>query len=149
MPAETRRTDGPVMAAIVATAATAVALCIGALVGWGWAAARGAAAGGLLATINLWVLARVMAGVVAPGRRLLWGLLAISKFFALLAGAALLLVSGIAPPLAIVVGLGALPVGLVLGSLLGPRPGDDARDTVPRPASGRLHENLVSADADD
>ena len=153
MGAERRpRIDGSIMAAIVAAAATAVVLALVALVAFGWHAARGVAAGGLLATLNLFVLARAIGGALGEGprgRRIGWAIVAGIKFVGLLVVAALLLQSGVAAPLALAVGYGALPVGLTVASLRG-HSGDEPRATSPTP--GRLRENLVSAaptEADD
>lgn len=85
----------------------------------------GAALGAAIAVANLAVFARVIRGLLAGGKaRRLWGLVGIVKIVVLFGGLWLLLRSDLVPALALVLGYGALPLGLTVSSLLGPRPVD-------------------------
>ena len=81
----------------------------------GVAAALGAAGGAALALGNFrWLVARVAASTGAPGAaRTLWSMTSGIRFVAFAALCAALLASGWAHPVAVVVGLTALPCALV------------------------------------
>lgn len=112
--------DGAMTRALVAVGGVGVLLAVGALALFGAATGLGVAAGAAVALANLWVFALVVRGVLSGSRGRLWGLLAALKFLALMLGVYLLLQSGASSALALVVGYGALPAGITLGSLLGP-----------------------------
>jgi hypothetical protein len=82
-----------------------------------WSVGIGAA----LAALNLWALARVIStqGDEAPSRRR--GVLAVVKMLGLVAVVWLLMRHGVASPIPMVVGLGSLPIGIVIGSLVSDR----------------------------
>ena len=122
--------DAPMIASITAVAAVAVAFTIVAAIVAGMPVALSVAVGGLLATANLWVFAIVGKNVIAGGRRRrIWGLVGGLKLLALLGGLYLLLENGVIDPLPLVIGYGALPLGIAIGSVFGPRPGDDGQPT--------------------
>ena len=105
------------------------------------------AAGGLaIATANLWALARVVAALLptdaptdapaadgtegprtgrGPGPRgfAAWSLLAALKMVGLVALVWLLMRRGVVSPLPMLVGFGALPIGIAIGSLVSDRSG--------------------------
>jgi hypothetical protein len=118
--------DSPMIAAIIGVAAMAVILAIGAVAAVDWRAGVGVAVGGLTATVNLWFFAHIGRNLLAGGRRKrIWGLLAVLKLGALFGGLYVLLVSGVTTGLTLAIGYAAMPFGIVLASVVGPRPGDD------------------------
>lgn len=83
---------------------------------WGASALAGAA----IALGNLWVLSRAVRNLFAAegSAAVPWSLVAVLKFFALLGVTYLLVKSRHVEPLGLALGFGALPLGIVLGSLL-------------------------------
>jgi hypothetical protein len=86
------------------------------------------AAGAGLATGNLWALGRVVvsllpeeSGAAAAQSRGAWGLVAALKTAGLLVAAWALLRYRVAAPLPMLVGFGALPMGIAIGSLMSDR----------------------------
>ena len=86
------------------------------------------ALGGALAGGNLWLLARIVTELLPTDRagaeaqsRGGWALLAVLKILGLLALAWLLMRHGIVSPLPMLVGFGALPIGIAIGSLVSDR----------------------------
>jgi ATP synthase I subunit len=115
---------------IAAVALTAAAFTMCALAFAGVAAAASVAFGGALAAGNLWALARVVAALLPDSRRTAeaqsrgaWSLLAALKMVGLIAVAWLLMRRGIASPLPMLIGFGALPIGIAIGSLVSDRSG--------------------------
>ncbi len=111
--------------AVVITGAV-LALCALAFAGVG--AAVSVAAGAGLAAGNLWLLARIVTALLPDDRpgaeaqsRAGWALVAVLKMFGLLALAWLLMRHGIVSPLPMLVGFGALPIGIAIGSLVSDR----------------------------
>lgn len=101
---------------------------LGALLFSGFGAALSVGAGAALAAGNLWLLARIIAELLpsdAEGAesqsRAGWALVAVLKMFGLLGGAWLLMRHGIVEPLAMLIGFGALPIGIAIGSLVSDR----------------------------
>jgi hypothetical protein len=104
--------------------------------------ARSVAVGAMLATANLWVLARVVEAML-PGReegvggeregdagepekpagaaRQAWRAVGTVKTVTLLGVATLLMVGGVAAPLPLMVGLCSLPIGIAIGALVSNR----------------------------
>ncbi len=75
-----------------------------------------------LVLLNLYVLARALGAILRVGAtssKLGWTFMAFIKTAALLAVVYIILTRKLVDPLALVIGLAALPVGLTLGSLLG------------------------------
>lgn len=109
-PAEMR---GP----LVAVSAAGAALTCGAFVVASAHAAISTGIGAAIAAVNLWVLARVIAGTASSG----WRTVGLLKMLGLFGGIGLLLTCRLVDPIPLVVGLGALPigcVGLATGSML-------------------------------
>src|SRR5262245_28888108 len=113
-------------AAVIAVFASGLALSIGALALFGARAAFGVALGGAIATANLAVFARLGDAFIArKGNTAPWALVALLKLVVLFGGIWLILKSEVVSGLSLAVGYGALPIGITLGSLLGPKPPDD------------------------
>jgi hypothetical protein len=95
----------------------------GATAGWGWRAGFGVAVGTSLAVANVWSLKRIGAGFFSESarQRRIWGLLGGVKFLVLAAIVVGLLALHLVQPLAFIIGYGALPVGITIGTFLGPR----------------------------
>ena len=117
--------DAPMKAAIASTAVCGVALAALAFVTFGLAAAFGVAIGGAIATANLAVFARIGQAFLAEKGRGPWVAVAVLKLVFLFGGVFLLIKSGIVSGVSLAVGYGALPLGITLGSLFGPKPPDD------------------------
>jgi hypothetical protein len=113
-------------AAIVGVAGFAALIVLGALALGGGRAGVSAALGGGLATLNLWVLAQIVRGVVG-GKGPIWGVLGFLKLGALLVAVWLLLALPFVQTLPFVLGLCALPLGITAASLV-PRDKDGPRD---------------------
>jgi hypothetical protein len=76
------------------------------------------AIGAALALVNLWVVARTVRGFLYPeGPRSPWISLAMLKFAVLFLGVTFLVRGGYAKILPLIVGYGALPVGIVVSQL--------------------------------
>lgn len=112
-------------------------LCLG-VAGFAVAGVRaglGVVLGGLIATANLWVFARVGHAFVArEGHAAPWAVLALLKMALLFGGVWLILKAEVVPVLSLLAGYTALPVGITVASLFGPRPpaggaGDDEKET--------------------
>lgn len=88
---------------------------------WGVSVGFGAA----IASVNLYVLARTVQSLLGGGARA-WVVLALLKFAALFGLTYLMIRSGAVIPLALAVGFGALPFGILIASALAPKhPIDD------------------------
>jgi hypothetical protein len=108
--------------AILGVAAIGATLAIGALAGWGVRSGISVAVGALIAVANLYGLARIvgaMLGARAEGDAGagLWGILAVLKVVVLFGGVWFLFTSHLVEPMSLVVGWGALPIGVALGTL--------------------------------
>jgi hypothetical protein len=113
---------------IRAVATAGVVLVLFALAFAGAGPALSVAGGAGLATGNLWLLARIVSGLLPDDRpgaeaqsRGGWALVAVLKMLGLLALAWLLMRHGIVSPLPMLVGFGALPIGIAIGSLVSDR----------------------------
>jgi hypothetical protein len=142
-PATTAMTDDKLKApsldprtrtAIAAVGAFGAMFAITGAAAWGARTGLSVAAGAAVAMLNLYGLAKILGAMVAgragageeDGRAAqedgassaMWGLFALVKVFALFGGVWLLMSAKIVDPLPLVVGWGALPVGIAIGSLL-------------------------------
>jgi hypothetical protein len=123
--------DPRLRTAIRSVAVVGVALTAGALVVFGPGTAASVAAGAGLATGNLWALARIISALLpstSEGARRQseegrggWAVVAILKMFGLVAVVWLLMRHGVVSPLPMVVGFGALPIGIAIGALVSDR----------------------------
>jgi hypothetical protein len=79
--------------------------------------------GGALATANLWVFAQVgQAFLVRRGSTAPWGVVAALKLLVLFGGVWLILRNDLVSGISLAAGYAALPCGIILASLFGPRP---------------------------
>jgi hypothetical protein len=115
---------------IVAVAVSAAAFTALALAFASDKAAISVACGGALAAANLWALARVVSALLPDSRpgaesqsRGAWSLVAAVKMVGVIAVAWLLMRRGVAAPLPMLIGFGALPIGIAIGSLVSDRSG--------------------------
>jgi hypothetical protein len=111
-----------------------IALALSALALGGSTAALSVAMGAALACANLWVMAKVVSALLpedaagaARQSRFAWALVAALKMAVLLGMMWLLMRQGFVSPLATLVGLLSLPIGIAIGSLVSDRsaPFDD------------------------
>ena len=111
---------------VLATAAVVgVLLSVGTLVAYGARFALGVAIGAAIAVANLAVLGYVGRAILRGGRqRRIGSLVGVAKLLALFGGVWLLWSRALVSPLALVVGYAALPIGITVGGMLAPRPGD-------------------------
>jgi hypothetical protein len=122
------RFDARMRMSIRAVVIAGAALAVVALAFAGVGAALSVAVGAGLAASNLWLLARIVtellpseaAGAEAQSRAG-WALVAVLKMFGLLGLAWLLMRHGIVSPLPMLIGFGALPIGIAIGSLVSDR----------------------------
>lgn len=97
----------------------------------------GVTLGGLVATANLWVLAKVVQAFVSKeGNTAPWGVIALLKMALLFGGVWLILRTGIVSGLSLIAGYSALPIGITVGSLFGPPPRGPRSDKTPHPRRG-------------
>jgi hypothetical protein len=126
--------------AIVGVAAMGALFAIGASTGWGVRAGVSVAIGALIAVANLYGLARIVGALLGtrgahgegdPNSGM-WGLLAILKVIGLFGVIWFLLSFQLVQPIGLVVGWGALPIGIALGTFVS--------DKSERPPSARAKE---------
>ena len=108
----------------VAIIAALMAVIAGFIAGVGVGA--GVFAAGMLATANLFIFIHIVKGVLAGGRHgRLWALAAFTKVGALFGVGIALMKTGVCSGAELAIGYGALPLGIVIGSLVAPRPEED------------------------
>jgi hypothetical protein len=116
--------------AVIAVAVSGAAF---ALLGFALFDARvglGVALGGALATANLAVFARLGEAFLGQrGNAAPWALVAVVKLVFLFGGVWVILKNDFVPGLALAAGYGALPVGITLGFLFGPKPPEGDPET--------------------
>jgi len=121
--------DEGMRTAMISVTVSVAVLAAGAFVAFDLRTAGGVGVGGAFALANLWAFARIgeaflsRRGAAAP-----WTAFAMLKLAGLFGGVWFILRSGMASPLALLVGYGALPVGITLGTLFGPKPADDVNE---------------------
>jgi hypothetical protein len=139
--------DESIRAAMITVTVSTCVLAAGALVAFDLRTAGGVAVGGMFGLANLWAFARIgdaflsRRGATAP-----WTAFAMLKLAGLFGGVWLILRSGIASPLSLLVGYGALPIGITLGTLFGPKPPDDVNE--PDSSLSETESNLRRSFAD-
>lgn len=118
--------DGTLKAAYRYVAATGAVFAVTAAIIEGPRFGLGVLVGGVIALVNLIVLARIVeAFLTKKGNTAPWAIIAVLKLFLLLGGVWLILKSGVVSGLALVIGYMALPAGAVVASLFGPKPPDE------------------------
>jgi hypothetical protein len=136
--------DAAMRAALVGVLGSTVVLSLGALGFFGGRAALGVLIGGALATINLWVFGRIGEALIARrGQTAPASFITLIKLGVLFGAVWLILKSGVVSGLSLVVGYGALPLGITIGSLFGPRPPDD--DPEGRSSGDAPEEDVLKA----
>jgi hypothetical protein len=117
----------PVMkAAIKGVAITAAVLTVVVLLSFGTRQALGVGIGGAIATVNLWVFARMSEAFLARrGTAAPWGIIGVIKLTLLLGGVWLIIRHDIVGAGWLALGYGSLPLGITLGTLFGPKPPDE------------------------
>jgi hypothetical protein len=114
--------DPRMRASILGVAAIGATFAAGAFAGFGARAGVSVATGAVIAVANLYFLARIV-GALLGGRvdgnpnAGLWGIFGVLKIVILFGGVWLLFSSNLVDPISLVVGWGALPVGITLGTL--------------------------------
>jgi hypothetical protein len=118
--------DAPMRAAIASVAVCGLCFAVAGFAFFGMRAGLGALLGGVLATVNLVVFARVgQAFLTRKGNIAPWGLVAVLKLLLLFSGVWLILKSGLVSGFSLAAGYAALPFGITLASLFGPKPSED------------------------
>jgi hypothetical protein len=121
--------------ALLAVAITGATLSAGALLVAGIATAFSVAVGAAIATGNLWALARII-GALLPAERegaeaqskAGWGLIVVLKLLGLVGVVWLLMRHGVVSPVPMLIGFGALPIGIAIGSLVSDRSAPRSND---------------------
>ncbi len=122
-----QRLDPRMRASLAGVAVSGGALALGGLVLAGPGAAFSIAVGAGLALGNLWALARIVVALLpeepesSSGGLAGWALLGALKMFALMGAVWLLMRHGIVSPIPMVIGFGALPMGIAMGALVSDR----------------------------
>lgn len=150
-PPDDAGSDATMTAAIGFVAGTAAVLAIGAAVAYDGRAALGVGIGGAIATANLWVFSKIgQAFIGRRGNSAPWAIIAVIKLIALLGGVWLILKSGVASGLSLTIGYGALPIGITLSSLFGPKPPETypQRRTPNQPRGDVLEGKPAAAEKD-
>jgi hypothetical protein len=123
---QARETAAQLRAAVVSVLVCGMSFAVGGAALFGLRVGLGVAVGGLLATGNLWVFARVAEAFMArKGNTAPWAMVAVLKLVALFGGVAIILRSELVSGVSLAVGYGALPFGITIASLFGPRPKDE------------------------
>ena len=114
--------------ALLATAGFGLVATMTTLLVFHGRAALGVMAGSAIAVANLWVFKKLGQAFLtnSGSTRATWGVIGAVKFVVLLVGVALLLRYGVVDALALIVGYGALPVGITLSTFLVNKSGDGA-----------------------
>jgi hypothetical protein len=110
----------PLRRALVGVVATGAVLSVMLTPVFGIHFAFSLAVGAAIAASNLWVIARAVRAYFGGQGGVGWGLFAVLKFSALVVGLYLLFRSGFVQGLPLAVGLGSLPIGIVLAELAAP-----------------------------
>jgi uncharacterized membrane protein len=120
--------DARMRVAVLGVAITGGVFALAAAVVAGPLTAFSVAVGAAVATANLWALARILAALIPRTEagaqtqsRAAWGIVAIVKVLGLVAVVWLLMRHGIVSPIPMLVGFGALPIGIAIGSLVSDR----------------------------
>ncbi len=110
-------------AALRGVAGTALAGTALAAIVSSWRAALSVGLGGLAAVVNLWLLGLLVARWLgSEGKAGPWALIGLVKFTALVALFCGLVAWKLVRPIPLILGFGALPIGIVLGQLVAARP---------------------------
>ena len=132
-PTSRRVLDARMRRCLAGVAISGAVLAVGALAVANLWSGFSVAVGAAVATANLWVLARIVHALLpndAAGARAQsragWALVAALKMVGLVGVVWLLMRHGVVSPVPMMVGLGALPIGIAIGSLVSDRTAEDA-----------------------
>jgi hypothetical protein len=134
--------DARMLTALVGVATFGALFAAGAGMFFGGRAALSVGVGALVAVLNLYGLARILGAMVgaradgdpdgAGGTSGIWGILAVAKVLVLFGGVWWLMGANLVDPMPLVVGWGALPIGIALGSILSDKsPRSHAKEAPP------------------
>jgi hypothetical protein len=124
--------DAPMRAAIMSVFFCGLCFAVVGFAFFGPAAGLGVLVGGFLATGNLIVFARVAEAFLARrGNTAPWGVVAVLKLVVLFGGVWIILQSGLISGISLAAGYAALPFGITIASLFGPKPPEN--DPPPAP----------------
>lgn len=114
--------------ALMATGGFGFVASLAALLFFDVQAALGVFVGATLAVANLWVFKRVGHAFLSDkgASRAMWGVVGALKFVALMVGVGLLLRHDVVQAIPLIVGYGALPVGITLSNFLAARFRDES-----------------------
>jgi hypothetical protein len=116
---ELGKPDPRFVTAMVAVGSLGVLMAATAAYTWGARMAFSVGTGSLIATSNLYVLSRIVGAMVKGGAGAgAWGVVALVKMVVLFGGIWILMTHGLVDPMGLVVGYGALPIGIAIGSLV-------------------------------
>ncbi len=111
--------DGRFVTAMVAVASLGALMAVTAAFTWGARMAFSVGTGATIAGSNLYVLSRIVGAMVRGGSGAgAWGISAFTKMLVLFGGIWLLMTRGLVDPMGLVVGYGALPIGIAIGSIV-------------------------------
>jgi hypothetical protein len=120
--------DRRLRAAMITVVVAACAFTGVAAYAWSLRAALSVAVGGAIAVSNLWVLARIVASLmpaegedIATNAKSAWTVMALLKLTVLFGGVWFLMTKHLVDPIPLVVGFGALPIGIAIGSIVSDR----------------------------
>jgi hypothetical protein len=117
--------DAPMRAAIVSVFGCGMCFVVVATAVYGFRAGLGVLLGAVLATLNLWIFARVAQAFVSrAGNTAPWAVIAVMKLLLLFGGVWFVLKTEVVSGLALAAGYGALPFGVTFASLFGPAPSE-------------------------
>jgi hypothetical protein len=120
--------DPRMRAAIVAVAVVGAGFTAFAAFAFSLGTAFSVAVGATIATLNLWILARIMRALMPAegetaqaGASRGWALAALLKMLGLFAGVWILMSRHLVDPVPLLCGFGALPIGIAIGSIVSDR----------------------------
>lgn len=116
---QTPSVDLALRRAVKSVAISGVVLAVVAALASGLTNAVGVALGGFLATVNLVVFIRLGQAFLARRGGVSWGVIGFVKLFGLFAAFTILVVRTSLSPIALIIGYGALPIGIVASGLFG------------------------------
>jgi hypothetical protein len=118
--------DAPMRAAVYAVAGCSLLFAGIALVLVDARTGAGVLIGGAIATLNLLVFAHLgQAFLSRRGKTVPWAVVAVLKLLLLFGGVSIIVKSGAVSAVSLAVGYAALPFGVTLASLFGPKPKDE------------------------
>jgi hypothetical protein len=121
-----RSMDATMKSAILCVAGSAALMAVIALIAFGARSALGVGLGGVIATVNLYVFARIGEAFISRGGKTgPWAIIGMLKLGGLFCVVWLILRSEIVPTLALVMGYSSLIVGIAAGTAFGPKPPEE------------------------